>query len=107
MFMNIRPNEFITNIDYDGQSYTPLNLLEYVKETNGEGYADKTKINDLKASTNNQIHKIMDKHNLTLHQILTKKGSKVGESLTKLVMEHEVKIYNLIQKGEPRQEVLI
>lgn len=46
--MSIRRDEFVVGINYEDRIYTPKQVLEYIENTNGEGFADLQKLEALK-----------------------------------------------------------
>ena len=105
--MSIRRDEFAVEINYKDGSYTPKQVLEYIKSISGEGFANLEKIQALKRESLARAKELMKQYKLEDEQPLTKTGSPSGKDLAELVLQHCDSTIRLIVKGGHERGVLI
>lgn len=105
--MSIIRDEFAVELNYGDREYTPQQVLDYMCNTGGEGYADKAQLDALRAESLGRARGVIERHGLKNDQKLKKSSSPVGKDLAELVLQHCDSVIGLIVEGGWRQGVLI
>lgn len=97
--MSIQRDRFAVEINYNGREYTIQEVLKYIKDTSGEGFADPQKLAALREESSGKVRELVEKHRIDPQQPLRKTGSPAGKDVAELVLQHCDSTIHLIVEG--------
>ena len=97
--MSIIRDNFAMGVYHYNQQYTPQQVADYILNTHREGFADPQKLQALIEESQAKFKACVEKHKLTMDQMLQSDTSSGGRELAELTLSHCDKIIKLIIDG--------
>ena len=84
--MTIVRDKFAVDISFNNKEYHPQQVLDYITNTSGEGFADPEKLTTLIQDSQNKFQSTVEKYNLKMDQTLQKETSQAGKELAEFTV---------------------
>lgn len=79
---------YATEVSYNNKEFTPKQLEDYFEQTEKQNFGKPEKIKKLVTESRKIFMSVMDKHGLTLDQVLQADTSSGGKALANLTLLH-------------------